>query len=232
MLMQPFAYNHRYTIYNVGIKVKLNNIFMKKIIIVLLAAIISVPAFSQLKFGLKAGGQTTTVPTYDISSGTSNITSIEEWQWGFHGGAFARISLAFLHIQPEVVFVSNTFDYSVKEGTVPSVPKSQTFNRLAIPILLGIKLGPIRVNAGPAAAIQIGTPEALIDDPNFEDMYKGSLWGYQAGLGIDLFSKLTLDARFAGGLGDMLGDQVTIGGQTFNLDYSQTTFMLSVGWMF
>jgi hypothetical protein len=30
----------------------------------------------------------------------------------------------------------------------------------------------------------------------------------------------------------MLGDEVTIGGQTFNLDYSQTTFMLSAGWIF
>ena len=206
---------------------------MKKIIIVLFAALISVPAFPQLfKFGIKAGGQTTSVPTYNFTDGTTNITNIEDWQWGFHAGAFARIKLAFLTIQPEVVFMSNAFDYSVSEGGLPEVPKSQTFNRLAIPILLGVKLGPIRLNAGPAASVQIGTPEALISDPNFEDMYKSALWGYQAGLGIDLFKKLTLDARFAGGLGDMLGDQVTIGGQTFNLDYSQTTFMLSVGWMF
>jgi hypothetical protein len=206
---------------------------MKKIIIVLFAALISIPAFSQMfKFGIKAGGQTTTVPTYDISTGTTNITNIEDWQWGFHGGVFARIKIAFLTLQPEVVFVSNSFDYSVSEGGVPAVPKSQTFNRLAIPLLLGVKLGPIRINAGPAAAVQIGSPEALVADPNFENMYKSALWGYQAGLGIDLFKKLTVDARFAGGLGDMLGDQVTIGSQTFNLDYSQTTFMLSLGWMF
>lgn len=206
---------------------------MKKFIIVLFAALISIPAFPQLfKFGLKVGGQTTTVPTYEFSTGTTNITNIEDWQWGFHGGAFVRIKLAFLTVQPEVVFVSNSFDYSVAEGSVPAVPKSQTFNRLAIPLLLGIKLGPLRVNAGPAASIQIGTPEALVSDPDFENMYMSALWGYQAGLGIDLFKKLTLDARFAGGLGNMLGDQVTIGSQTFNLDYSQTTFMVSLGWMF
>jgi hypothetical protein len=206
---------------------------MKKIIIVLFAALISIPAFPQIfKFGLKAGGQSTTVPTYNISDGTTNITSIEDWQWGFHGGAFLRIKLAFLTLQPEVVFVSNTFDYSVSSGTTPAVPEVQTFNRLAIPLLLGVKLGPIRVNLGPAAAVQIGTPKALVDDPNFQNMYKTALWGYQAGLGIDLFKKLTLDARIAGGLGDMLGDEVTIGGQTFNLDYSQTTFMLSAGWIF
>jgi hypothetical protein len=206
---------------------------MKKIIIVLFAALITIPAYPQMfKFGLKAGGQTTTVPTYDISNGTTNITNIEDWQWGFHGGAFARIKIAFLTLQPEVVFVSNTFDYSIQEGSAPAVPDVQTFNRLAIPLLLGVKLGPIRINAGPAASVQIGTPKALIDDPNFEDMYKSALWGYQAGLGIDLFKHLTVDARFAGGLGEMLGDQVTIGGQTFNLDYSSQTFMVSLGWMF
>jgi hypothetical protein len=205
---------------------------MKKIIIVLFAALISIPAFSQIKFGLKAGGQTTTVPTYDISDGTTNITNIEDWQWGFHAGAFMRIKIAFLTLQPEVVFISNTFDYKVSDGGLPEVPETQTFNRLSVPLLLGVKLGPVRINAGPAAAIQIGTPKALVDDPNFEDMYKSALWGYQAGLGIDLFKHLTVDARFAGGLGDMLGDQVTIGGQTFNLDYSQQTFMLSLGWMF
>jgi hypothetical protein len=206
---------------------------MKKIIIVLFAALISIPAFPQLlKFGLKAGGQTTTVPTYDISTGTTNITSIKDWQWGFHAGAFLRLKIAFLTLQPEVVFVSNTFDYSVSSGGPSAVPDQQTFNRLAIPLLLGVKLGPIRVNAGPAASVQIGTPKALVDNPNFENMYKTALWGYQAGLGVDLFKHLTLDARFAGGLGDMLGDKVTIGSQTFNLDYSQTTFMLSLGWMF
>jgi hypothetical protein len=85
---------------------------------------------------------------------------------------------------------------------------------------------------GPAASIQIGSPDALIDDPNFEEMYKGALWGYQAGVGLDLFKRLTLDARYAGGLGDKSGDTVPIGGQDFKLDYGQQSFILSVGIIF
>ena len=85
---------------------------------------------------------------------------------------------------------------------------------------------------GPAASIMIGSPKALINDPNFEDMYKGAVWGYQAGVGIDLLKKLTLDIRYAGSLGEVLGDNVTIGGQTFNLDYGQHSLLLSAGWMF
>jgi len=205
---------------------------MKRIIVFLLAALITIPAMPQFfKFGIKAGAQTTTVPTYDFSTGTNNIEAVKDAAWGFHGGLFFRLKIAFLYLQPEAVLVSNTYDYNVTSGTVPEV-KSQTFNKLAVPILLGTKLGPIRINAGPAANVQIGTPQALIDDPDFEQMYKTALWGYQAGLGFDLFKKLTIDARLAGGLGDMLGESVTLGSQTFNLDQSQTTFMVSLGLMF
>ena len=62
-------------------------------------------------------------------------------------------------------------------------------------------------------------------------MYKGAVYGYQAGAGIDI-GKLTLDIRYAGSLGEKYGDSVTIGGQTFKLDYGQSSLLLSIGWMF
>lgn len=204
---------------------------MKKIFVLVLVVLISLPAVSQIKFGIKAGAETTTVPTYDVSSGTSNITALQDASWGYHGGLFLRITLLGLYIQPEVVFASNTFDYEVTTVSAKEL-KSQTFNRLSIPVLVGFKLGPLRLNAGPAAAIQIGSPEALVNDPNFEEMYKGALWGYQAGVGVDLFKRLTLDARYAGGLGEKFGDSVAIGGQTFKLDYGQSSFLLSLGIIF
>jgi hypothetical protein len=101
-----------------------------------------------------------------------------------------------------------------------------------VPLLVGLKLGPFRVNAGPAASLQIGSPEALINEPEFEEMYKGTSWGFQAGIGIDLLKRLTLDARYAGGLGEKFGDAVTIGSQNYKLDYGQKSFLLSAGIMF
>ena len=176
------------------------------------------------------------MPTYDISTGTNNIEALEDASWGFHGGIFMRLKLLALYVQPELVFASNTYDYTVKTATLTATlteVKSQTFNRISVPLLVGFKLGPLRLNAGPAASIQMGSPEALIDDPNFEEMYKGAVWGFQAGIGIDLLKRLTLDARYAGGLGEKFGDVVTIGGtQNFKLDYGQKSFLLSAGWMF
>jgi len=204
---------------------------MKKLFAIGLIILLSVPAFSQIKFGIKAGAETTTVPTYKVGSGSTTIDALEDASWGYHAGLFLRIKLGPIYLQPEAVFASTSFDYNVKTSTATDL-KTQTFNRLSVPVLVGIKLGPIRVNAGPAASIMIGTPSALVNDPNFEDMYKGAIWGYQAGVGIDLLSRLTLDVRYAGSLGDVLGDAVTISGQTFNLDYGQSSLLLSVGWMF
>jgi hypothetical protein len=204
---------------------------MKKLLSIVLIVLLSYPAFAQLKFGIKAGAETTTVPTYQVGNGDATIDALKDASWGWHAGIFLRLKLGPVYLQPEAVFASTTFDYNVTTSSTSDI-LSQKFDRISIPVLIGFKLGPIRINAGPAASIMIGSPKALIDDPNFQDMYKSAIYGYQAGLGIDLLKKLTLDVRYAGSLGEALGNSVTIGGQTFNLDYGQSSLLLSVGWMF
>jgi len=204
---------------------------MKKLFVIVLVALIALPAFSQINFGIKAGVTSTTVPTYDISSGTSNIEALKNAAFGFHVGAFVRLTVVGIYIMPEVVFASTTYDYNVTTVT-GTAAQNQKFNKLEIPLLLGFKLGPIRINAGPAASVMINSPGALIDDPNFKDMYRNATIGYQAGVGFDLFKRLTFDARYGGSLAKKFGNAVTIGTQTFTLDSREPTFMLSLGLMF
>lgn len=204
---------------------------MKKFFVIILVAFIAIPAFSQINFGITAGAATTTVPTYDVQSGTSTIEALKTAAWGFHGGIFLRLKIAGIYLQPEAVFASNTYDYTVTQNAVDAV-KSQTFNRLEVPILLGFKLGPLRINAGPSATVQIGSPHALITDSNFNDLYSGTTFGYQAGVGLDIFKKLVLDVRYGGSLSGKFGDAVTIGTTSFKLDSRQPSLILSVGLMF
>jgi hypothetical protein len=211
--------------------VKLKNEIMKKLLLILLAVFIALPAFSQVNFGLKVGATTATVPTYDITSGTNNIEAVKNSDWGFQAGAFLRIGIKKIYIQPELVFATNTYEYNVTTVTGKDV-LNQKFNRLDIPVLLGIKFGPVHLNAGPSATIQIGSPEALLSDPNFEDMYRSATFGFQAGAGVDLFKRLIIDARYNGSLSGEFGDNVSIGSQTFTLDSRQPSFTLSVGIMF
>jgi len=204
---------------------------MKKLLVFILAVFITLPAISQLNLGIKLGATTTTVPSYNISTGTNNIEALKNAAWGFQGGAFLRLGLGPIFVQPEVVFATNSYEYNVTTVSGTDVLK-QKYNRLEVPVLVGIKLGPLHVNAGPSATIQIGSPKALIDDPDFEGMYRSATFGYTAGVGVDLFKKITLDARYNGSLSGEFGDAVTIGSQTFNLDSRQPSFTLSVGLMF
>jgi len=204
---------------------------MKKLLVFTLAALMVLPAFSQLKFGLKLGANTATVPTYKISSGTNNIETLKDSQWGLQAGAFLRVGLSAIFIQPEIMLASNSYDYTVTTVTGPDV-LHQKFTRLEIPVLLGIKLGPLHINAGPSANINIGSPKALIDDPDFGDLYRSATFGYQAGIGLDIFNRLVIDARYGGSLSERFGNSVTIGNQTFNLDSRQPSFILSLGIMF
>jgi hypothetical protein len=205
---------------------------MKKIIIILLAAFISIPAMPQIfQFGLRAGAQSTDLPVYDINSTTTAIEAAENASWGFHAGAFFRIKLLAIYLQPEVVFAQNTFEYNVTENAVTTL-KEQKFSNLNVPLLVGFKLGPVRLNAGPAATVQIGQPQDLISGADFEEMYKGAVWGYQAGLGVDLLKRLTIDARYAGTFGDAFGETITLGSQTFQLDKGVPSWIISLGFLF
>jgi len=206
---------------------------MKKLSVIIVVFLLTLPAMSQIKFGIKAGAETTTVPTYDYASGTNNIEAVENSEFGWHAGLFMRLKLGPVFIQPEAVFASTSFSYNVTTAaSSPATLMEQKFDRLSIPVLVGIKLGPVRFDLGPAASIMIGSPEALIDDPDFESMYKSAIWGYQAGLGFDLLKRLTFDIRYAGSLGEKFGDSVTLGSQTFKLDYGQSSFLMSVGFIF
>jgi hypothetical protein len=207
---------------------------MKKSILVILVAILTLPGYSQLiRFGIKAGAESAWTPKYNVGTGSSNLTidAVKSTNWGWNAGVFVRIKLLGLYIQPEAVFGSTSFDYKV-DSTSYSKVLSQKFNKLTVPILIGFKLGPLRVNVGPSATMQLGNPKALLETSTYNNMYKGAVWGFQAGVGLDLFKKLTIDARYAGGFGDQFGKSINVAGQTMKLNNTSPSILLSVGYMF
>ncbi len=211
---------------------------MKKLLTIILIALISIPVFSQLKFGLKAGVSTTSLsmPTLKtVSSGTTTYTvdAITAAKYGFHGGAFVRLTLLGIYLQPELLFSTRTNDYTVKnlQTSASSIVK-QSFNKLDIPVMLGFKLGPLRLNAGPAASLLINTPKELISSPDFKNMYSRMTIGYQAGIGIDILKTLTFDVRYEGSLKKYQNQIQNLAGTNFNLDDRANAFLFSVGLMF
>jgi hypothetical protein len=205
---------------------------MKKLLVLFLAVFIALPAISQVKFGLKVGASTTSISMDDITlthgSASYLVEKAEDAGYGLHLGAFLRVNISKLYIQPEVLFATRSNDYKVTNtNTMVDSVKSQTFNRLDIPVMIGVKFGPVRINAGPVGSVNIGSPKQLIDDPDFKAVYAGMTFGYQAGVGLDLFKKLTIDMRYEGGLSKF---QSKIG--DIALDDRPNAFLLSVGYMF
>jgi len=212
---------------------------MKKLILIVLSVFIMLPAFSQIKFGLKAGLSTTNVKMKDIITLTSGeteytVNALKEANYGFHGGAFVRFSLLGFYIQPELLFASRTDEYRVTDLNDPAseIIKKQKFNQLDLPIMLGAKLGPVRLNAGPSARLLINSPKDLIDNPDFKAMYSNLTFGYQAGLGVDIIKRITIDLRYEGSLQKYQTQIENLAGQKFKLDDRPNAFLLSVGIMF
>jgi len=215
---------------------------MKKIVVIAFVILLSIPAFSQIKFGLKAGVSTTslTMPSIkQISTGNTSfsVDGISTAKYGFHGGAFVRLTFFGVYIQPELLFSTRTNEYTVTNTTNPasltSYVAKQSFNRLDIPVMLGFKLGPLRLNAGPSGSLLINSPKALIQNPDYKNNFSKMTFGYQAGLGFDLFSRLTFDLRYEGSLKKYQNQIQNLAGSTkVNLDDRPNAFLLSVGLMF
>ena len=211
---------------------------MKKLIAIVFVVLVSIPAFSQIKFGLTAGVSTTSLsmPTIKtITSGTTSFTvdALTAAKYGFQGGAFVRITLFGFYIEPELLFSTRTDDYTVTNvQSTESIIVKQTFNKLEVPVMLGFKLGPLRLNAGPTGSLLINSPKELISNPDFKNNYSRMTFGYQAGLGFDLLNFLTFDLRYEGSLKKYQNQIQNLIGTKYNLDDRPNAFLFSVGIMF
>jgi opacity protein-like surface antigen len=211
---------------------------MKKLALVILAVLIAIPVFSEVNWGIKAGVSTTSISMKDAVSltgqaGTYTVQALKNANFGYHGGLFLRLSFLGIYIQPEVLFASTENKYNVTNPGV-TAPKEvlQKLNNLSIPLMIGVKLGPVRINAGPAASLALTTPKELISDTNLTDLYKRTSFGFHAGLGVDILKKLTLDLRYEGSLQKYQNQIENLTGAKVSLDNRPNAFLFSIGLMF
>ena len=207
---------------------------MKKFFIVIFTLLLAAPLFSQVKFGIKAGVSTDFPYSSQelIGDGVDLVLEdLENAQWGFQGGAFLRAAFGGFYLQPELLIATATNTLTL-EGTINGDPYKevldQKFTKLNIPVMLGFKLAFLRIHAGPAASILFNDPKELAD---VEATYKKATFGYQAGVGIDLLKRLTVDVRYEGNL-SKFGEEVVIEGETFTFDDRSSSLIIHVGFMF
>jgi hypothetical protein len=213
---------------------------MKKTILGLLfIAGISGFASGQLSFGIKGGlnySKLALADVLDVVSGTTTYSlSQDESFQGFHVGIQTRIKLFSLFIQPELLFNTSggniMVEYTSGSQVIQDV-KQVKFNKIDLPVLVGLKLGPARINAGPVGTVVLSSDSQLGDIiPDLESASQKITIGFQAGLGLDFLKKFTLDARYEGGMSE-LSDKIKVGGTTYPFDSRSSKFLLSLGFFF
>ena len=171
-------------------------------------------------FGVRAGVnlsqlQTNTVNFSEGLSGLGNVTGTlikanEANYTGWTGGVWMRIGHRF-YIQPELLVSAKGGKISFMKYGYVGAPVSvveASYTSFDVPVLVGLKLGPVRINAGPVASLAISENAAFKDaikqysSQITSELFKQATFGYQAGVGVDLGS-LNLDLRYQSSFTDV-----------------------------
>jgi hypothetical protein len=167
-----------------------------RIVALTIFAFVAMTSAAQAQFltgGVKAGVGSSSVGIRDVTSNPSEYAK-KESVTSYHAGAFARVNILGLFIQPEAVFTQTGGRLEFNpDATLGSQVADIKFNRLDVPVMAGISIGNlIRVQAGPVASMLLSARQ---DGDNIKSFMEKSDWGYQAGVGLDI-QKFSVDLRY------------------------------------
>lgn len=141
-----------------------------------------------------------------------------------HIGAFARVGWGRIYLQPEAYFSSKGGE--LENRSLLDMLTRFNFGNVDIPLLLGVKVlngenANLRIMTGPVFSfLTSGKIEG--DDLMSPDFYRNRYYGYQYGIGLDLWS-LFIDARMEHGANKLYYHP------GLDLDGRNRTFMVTVG---
>ena len=167
--------------------------------------------FAQFTVGIKGGVNFSQLKTdFKTQSFGDNLQQSLDTKTGYVGGVYVRIGSKFF-IQPEFIFSAKGGSVNILKGGTTSTSQTVAieYTNFDIPVMVGFKLGPLRLNAGPMASFKVsdkGLDEALkAYSNNVSESFKNASYGYQAGGGLDL-GALSLDLRYEGSLSEVTGN--------------------------
>ena len=165
---------------------------------------------SKLSFGnfVSTGTNANGSPNVSVDGQTfrNSVSESLASKTGTSFGVYTRFGRN-LFLQPEVLYSTRSGSFNIlRNGQSESVTvKTTSFD---VPVLLGIKGGPIRVMAGPVFSFRVDDNQRLgaalgqYTNGSLNDAWSKAYYGYQVGGGLDLGS-LGLDVRYEGNLSDI-----------------------------
>lgn len=202
---------------------------MKNLLFAFSLLFIGQQAHAQMfSFGLKGGLNTQVSNPQDIVVGSGDNAfdlGVKGRQFGTQFGTFFRFG-NHVFIQPELIFNSNKTDYKIGESSVGQVVKNEKYQYLDMPVLVGFKLGPVRIQGGPVGHYFLNSKSELTDIKGYSAKFKQMSWGYQTGLNIG-FGRFSIDARYEGNFSKQ-GDHITFFGDQYSFSNTPSRFILGL----
>lgn len=198
-------------------------------------ALLFIPFLSQaqFKFGARVGLSTPSLDKETIDQSGLNL-AIKEAKYGYHLGFFARASFTnTLYVQPEVLFNSNSVDFEISEfGELATNILSEKYQNLDLPVMVGAKLGPIRLEGGPVGHVFLNSKSDLDGTVDgYSQRFKDFTLGYQAGIGLDIGQRLLLDVRYEGNVNNF-GDHMRIFNEEVTFSQNPSRIVATFGFSF
>ncbi|MDB5014708.1 MAG: hypothetical protein JWQ25_2910 [Daejeonella sp.] len=172
-------------------------------VILLATSMIASAQLPKVNFGIKGGINYSRLKSQADLTDNSSIL-------GYQAGIFTRVGFAGMYLQPELYLGSKGSDFKLQ--TTSNEVRTQgsvKFTTLDLPILLGTKFGPGKLNVrfmvGPVISFKID--EKTTFDQGYQavtdyNSYKDQSIAIQAGGGVDL-GNVTVDLRYESGLSKM-----------------------------
>jgi len=190
-----------------------------------LSLLLTYSASAQLDFGLRAGAGLSS-PRIENFKENATISDFKHdaSELGYQVGVYTRVKLMSFFVQGELYFSQINQSAVATYAALNAPPKTidLSFSRIDLPILLGVKLGPVRIMGGPMFSANFNDISGNLND----DLNAASV-AYQVGLGLE-FRKLFIDLRYQAGLGDW-ANSVIIDNSNYQADIRSTHIMLCLG---
>lgn len=186
---------------------------------------------AQLRFGIKGG-----ISTYDlgvndaikvVQSGNEFLLDVQDAKYGYHLGLVLQAKIGSFLLQPEVVFNSNGVDYSFGQTNVGGADIfTEKYQNLDIPLMLGLKAGPMRLMAGPVGHYFLKSTSELFEFENYQQKFDALTYGWQAGIGVDLLN-IMIDVRYEGNF-TKFGNHIVFSDTTYSFTNAPTRLVASL----
>lgn len=203
---------------------------MKKVLLLAcFAVVMALSAQSQIKFGVRGAVTSSTVEADRVVAQGYTIESVNDAKIGFQIGVVSQIQIRKFFIQPELLLSTSGGVLKVSDVNGSKL-NDQRITKVDIPVLVGGKMGPLRLGVGPVVSMMIKSTSELNDYAQFEDKFRKATWGYQVGAGLDVW-KLAFDVKYEGNL-SRWGDKVIIANQDVNFDRRLSQWIFGVALFF